>query len=165
MKFETVLFLLFLGVFLYPVLMRFSLKKNHQTRLKMIEIGNELLHSNKLSNSQKKMIRSAIRSSFSWWPMALVVFIMPFYLVKNGLTKNVVRIQGDSELEKKYALFQEYQGKSIMAANPIFSIFAFLEVLGYLALKGMLCSSGKKSKVAYTLVSFSFLSFEYRFAH
>lgn len=166
MKFETALFLLLFVAFLYPVLMRFFLKKTHQTRLKMIEIGNELLRSDKISDSQKNMIRSSMRSSFSWWPMALVVFIMPFYLFKNGLTKNVVRIQGDPELEKKYALFQEYQGKSIMAANPIFSIFAFLEVLTYLALKGMLSSSEKKRKVAYQSVSFSFLSFEKnRFAH
>ncbi len=166
MKFETALFLLLFGAFLYPLMMRFFLKKAHLTRLKMIEIGNELLISNKISDSQKKMIRSSMRASFSWWPMALVVFIMPFYLMKNGLTKNVVRIPSDPELEKAYALFQECQGKSIMAANPIFSIIAFLEILVFLTMKGMLKSSGTKRNVAYTSVSFSFLSFEKnRFAH
>jgi hypothetical protein len=166
MKFETALFLLLFGAFLYPVIMRLLLKKTHHTRLRMIEIGNELLSSDRISDSQKKMIRSSMRASFSWWPMALVVFIMPFYLLKNGLTKNVVRIPNDPDLERKYALFQECQGKSLMVANPIFSIIAILEVSVYLMIKGMPRSSEKKTKVAYKSVSFSFLSFEKRrFAH
>lgn len=162
MKFEIVLVILLVGALCYPLIMRFLLEKLHPSRLQMIKFGNDLLRSEKLTTHQMDMIRSSMQASFSWWPMALVIFIMPFYLMKNGLTKNGngVKFPGDHELEQKYALFQEYQGKSIMAANPIFSLIAIIEVLIYLTLKGMLRSS--VPSVAYKSVSFSFLSFENR---
>lgn len=118
-------------------MMRFFLEKSHETRLRMIQIGNELLHSDKVSDSRKKVIKSSMKASFSWWPMTLIVFTMPFFLMKNGLAKNAVHFANDSELEKKYALFQDCHGKSLMAANPIFSVIAILEIIIFLLVKGM----------------------------
>ncbi|MHB1563866.1 MAG: hypothetical protein ACYCXP_07215 [Leptospirillum sp.] len=144
----------------YPVLMRAMMLRAHPVRLKMIALGGELLQSEKLTDLQKKMVKFSMKESLRLYPMILVVCIMSGYLVMNGLTKNSPKFPGDPELERKYATFQELQGKSVMFANPVFSLLAVLEVFFYLTIKRQWSTFIHNKVMLAKFVSLTFTLFE-----
>lgn len=162
-----VLMIFCIGVFLYPLAMRWSLLRVHPSRMKMLEIGKELLKSDDLEEIQKKIIRSMMRDALDWKQMYLIVFFLPIYLIQKKRFPSPDIVSTNKNFSDKYGEFLHLYGKSIIAANPIvFCVFIFEVFLLLLIWNGKITIAklGKKA-MAESVSQASFFVEERKLAH
>ncbi len=162
-----VLMIFCIGVFLYPLAMRWSLLRVHPSRLKMLEIGKELLKSDDLKEIQKKIIRSMMGDALDWTQMYLIVFFLPIYLIQKKRLPSPDIVSTNKNISDKYGEFLQLYGKSIIAANPIVFCVFILEVFLLLLIWNGKITIGKlgKKAMAESVSQASFFVEERKLAH
>lgn len=114
----------------YPIFMRLLAEWSQPSRLRMVDIGNELLANPYVSSEHKKLINSMLDSAYNPAFMVFVAITMPWFGMAKifrrtkpphpPITNEDIR-QLDSEFCRRFI-------ESVAAANPAFTVLAALEM-------------------------------------
>ncbi len=112
----------------YPLFMNFLARRAQPGRLKMADLGCELLASPHVKESDKDAIEGMMADAYRWRTLAEFVVFLPVYLFRLR-RRNVPRIDiRDADTRKKFQEFVGLHMASAVAANPIFALLLVLEL-------------------------------------
>ncbi|HYE48892.1 MAG TPA: hypothetical protein VEB20_04830 [Azospirillaceae bacterium] len=111
-----------LALVLYPLVMRWLSAWAQPYRLRMAELGRELLGSPHLDDVTKRMVDSMLDDAFDWTVMPQLLFFLPrfFFRALRGTAYRGPTIK-DEVTRAKMAEFQTCHARAVAAANPLFS--------------------------------------------
>lgn len=138
----------------YPLTMRLLAHLVQPTRLRMADLGNELLASPHVNELGKDIILSMLKDAYSWQAMAEFVVYMPVYVVKRARGKKPklgMEIR-DASTRKKFDDFVSNHMTSAAAANPLCCVIMVLEMA---IVFGILTSVGAMTKINEVMLSAS----------
>lgn len=113
----------------YPILMRVFAQGLQSSRLRMLEIGKELLAHQAVPEEHKNLINSMLDDAYNPAIMILISMVMPYYIIKNisHRTHSPPPIE-DKDAQRLHGEFCRRFVTAIAAANPAFTLVAALEM-------------------------------------
>lgn len=127
-----VLGLLVVAFIAYPIIVSVLSKLVQPTRLKMADLANEILSSDKLDNDQREMIQGRVNDAYSSRFMFAMVILMPPFVL--GRIFNFIRAPktpydvDDLDLRGKILELEGLHTRATAAANPICAVILAIEV-------------------------------------
>lgn len=120
----------------YPVLRGLQLRQTELLRLQFAEKGKALLSSPKFDEKQKELFTSMLDDAFEWRFMAFASFLLPSVALRYALDSNFrARIHSEDvtfcgiEKQAEGKEFMRLHREVVIAANPIFFVVVFLEII------------------------------------
>lgn len=113
----------------YPIVMRWLAEKAQPSRLRMLEVGKELLLHPAVPAEHKRMIDSMLDDAYNPSLMILIAVIMPCYAFLK-LMRKAKTLPKIEDLSAR-RLCEEFSSRfivAIAAANPAFALIAALEI-------------------------------------
>lgn len=116
---------------LYPVVMRILVDRVQPTRLRMADLGKQLLASTHLPDRLKDVVDGMLDEAFDWRFMLFASFLFPYFVIGRMFRliapPKIPKIN-DLETRKQFHEFLNCHTRATAAANPLFAIILGIEV-------------------------------------
>jgi len=119
-------------VFVYPIVHVLLFRRMHPLRMRLLDLGDDLLDSNLLSDREARIVYRAMVDMCNWKVAVFFALAVPVYLVRQVFTlkRSDVSLQNYSaETREKFSVFMRLFLTSIMAACPIAAVLIVLELM------------------------------------
>jgi hypothetical protein len=132
-----------LVAFSYPIVARLLLNAVYPKRLRILELGNELVRDSRLLKSQREFVALSLNINGKAWPLLLIAFLLPVFVVRTLFSKSFREGSPEENLlvslskDPRYVELQDLEVASMFAANPIAGILVGLEI-ATLAVTGLI---------------------------
>jgi hypothetical protein len=139
----TPILALLVVAFCYPLLARLLLNSAYPKRLRILELGNDLVRDSRLTKKQRDFVAFSLDVNGKAWPLLLIVFLLPVFVMKTIFSKSFRKgSPEDNDLlalskDPRYNELQDLEAASMFAANPIAGVVLGLEI-GLLAMTGLI---------------------------
>lgn|GEM_PF-1872114 len=122
------------AILAYPLVMRWLATRVHPSRLRLADLGNELMESPHLSDARKDDVREMLVDAFDWRVMVVVAINLP--LAAFGLRRRLKAMSqdriADPDTRQMWSEFSARFIQSIAAANPLVTVIVLVELMLFL---------------------------------
>lgn len=130
-RLELLIGIMFAITAAYPIIMRLLADWAQPKRLRMADLGNELLNNEALATSHRGFVNSMLTDAFDPRVAVVLTFALPVFVIGKFFDLISEPAFDDLGMEEKKKLNQlsALHTRSVLAANPIFFIIMALELV------------------------------------
>lgn len=116
------------ALLVYPLITSGLARAVQPLRLRMADLGCELLASPHISERDKNVIDGMLADAYRWRTLAEFVVFLPVYMVQMRRRRVPKIVIEDAETRKKFREFMSLHLTSAIAANPVFAFLLVIEL-------------------------------------